>query len=66
MSYLLDTSLLLEFSRRRPPAGHVTSWLDSIGEEKLFLSVITIGEIQQGIERLPDFAQEERAVDLAA
>ena len=29
-------------------------WLDSIDEEKLFISVITIGEIQRGIERLPD------------
>jgi predicted nucleic acid-binding protein len=28
--------------------------LNSIEEEKLFISVITIGEIQRGIERLPD------------
>ena len=29
-------------------------WLNSIEEEKLFISVITVGEIQRGIERLPD------------
>jgi predicted nucleic acid-binding protein len=54
MSYLLDTCLLLEFSRLRPPDGRVCNWLDSIDEEKLFLSVITLGEIGQAIERLPD------------
>jgi toxin FitB len=54
MSYLLDTCLLLEFSRRRPPDGRVINWLDTIDEEKLFLSVITIGEIQYSIGRLPD------------
>lgn len=29
-------------------------WLDTIEEEKLFISVITVGEIQCDIERLPD------------
>ena len=54
MSYLLDTCVLLEFSRRRPPDEHVINWLDNIDEDRLFLSVISIGEIQHSIERLPD------------
>jgi predicted nucleic acid-binding protein len=53
MNYLLDTCVLSEFTRRKP-AAKVVAWMDSIAEEKLFLSVITIGEIQHGIERLPE------------
>jgi len=53
MNYLLDTCVLSEFTRRQPDV-HVIDWLNSIDEEKLFISVITIGEIQRGIERLPD------------
>ncbi len=53
MNYLLDTCVLSEFTRRQPEP-RVVDWLNSIDEEKLFISVITIGEIQRGIERLPD------------
>lgn len=53
MNYLLDTCVLSEFTRRQPD-HHVIEWLESIEEEKLFISVITVGEIQRGIERLPD------------
>jgi toxin FitB len=53
MNYLLDTCVLSEFTRRRPE-GKVIRWVDGIDEEKLFLSVVTIGEIQRGIERLPE------------
>jgi tRNA(fMet)-specific endonuclease VapC len=52
MNYLLDTCVLSEFTRRKPDEK-VVHWLDSIDEEKLFISVITVGEIQRGIERLP-------------
>ena len=53
MNYLLDTCVLSEFTRRQPD-NRVIDWLNSIEEEKLFISVITVGEIQRGIERLPD------------
>jgi predicted nucleic acid-binding protein len=53
MNYLLDTCVLSEFTRRQPDRG-VINWLNSMEEEKLFISVITIGEIQRDIERLPD------------
>jgi toxin FitB len=52
MNYLLDTCVLSEFTRRQPEQK-VLEWLDQIPEEKLYLSVITIGEVQHGIERLP-------------
>jgi predicted nucleic acid-binding protein len=53
MNYLLDTCVLAEFTRRQPDQ-RVIDWLNSIDEEKLFISVITVGEIQRSIERLPD------------
>lgn len=51
MNYLLDTCVLSEFTHRKPEEK-VLRWLDEIPEEKLFISAITIGEIQRGIERL--------------
>jgi len=53
MNYLLDTCVLSEFTRHKPDEK-VIGWLDRIAEQKLFLSAITIGEIQRGIERLPE------------
>ena len=53
MNYLLDICVLSEFTRHQPEE-RVIDWLNSIEEEKLFISVITVGEIQRGIERMPD------------
>ena len=53
MNYLLDTCVLSEFTRRQPDEK-VIHWMERIDEERLFISVITVGEIQRGIERLPD------------
>lgn len=57
MNYLLDTCVLSEFTRRRPEEK-VIRWMDQVDEEKLFVSVITIGEIQHGIERLPESSRK--------
>jgi predicted nucleic acid-binding protein len=53
MNYLLDTCVLSEFTRHQPEEK-VVEWIRAINEEMLFISVITIGEIQNGIERLPE------------
>ncbi len=53
MNYLLDTCVLSEFTRRKPDEK-VLAWFERVEEEKLFLSAITIGEIQRGVARLPD------------
>ncbi|MBI9045014.1 MAG: type II toxin-antitoxin system VapC family toxin [Anaerolineaceae bacterium] len=53
MNYLLDTCILSEFARKRPEEK-VIEWLDSIDEEMLFISVISIGEIQRGIEKMEE------------
>ncbi len=52
MDYLLDTCVLSEFTHR-VPEEKVTRWLDGLDEERLFISAITVGEIQHGIQRLP-------------
>jgi toxin FitB len=47
--YLLDTNIISELRKIRPHAA-VVSWLESIPEADLFLSAVTLGEIQAGIE----------------
>ena len=53
MRYLLDTCVISEVTKPRP-SSKVTTWLDTQEELTLFLSVITFGEIQKGIIKLPD------------
>lgn len=47
--YLLDTNVVSELRRTRPH-GAVVAWLQSVADEHLFLSAVTLGEIQAGIE----------------
>lgn len=47
--YLLDTNIISELRKTRP-YGAVLSWLNSIDDAQLYLSVVTLGEIQAGIE----------------
>ena len=53
MSWLLDTCVLSELVRPRPKAS-VVRWVRERAEDDLFLSVITIGELEKGIAKLPD------------
>ena len=46
--YLLDTVVLSELRRRERNPG-VVNWLASQRSSELFLSVVTIGEIERGI-----------------
>jgi toxin FitB len=47
--YLLDTNVISELRKLRPH-GAVVAWLESIPDSELFLSAVTLGEIQAGIE----------------
>lgn len=51
MKYLIDTCVLSELVRPRPDR-QVVAWMESCDEEAIFLSVLTLGEIQKGIEKL--------------
>lgn len=47
--YLLDTNVISEMRRLRPH-GAVKAWIEAIDDAQLYLSAVTIGEIQAGIE----------------
>jgi predicted nucleic acid-binding protein len=47
--YLLDTNVVSEL-RKPKPHGAVVAWLQSLDDAQLFLSAVTLGEIQAGIE----------------
>lgn len=51
MSWLLDTCTLSEYIKKAPTAA-VIQWLDEQDEDSLFLSVVTLGEIEKGILKL--------------
>jgi len=52
VSYLLDTVVVSELMKKNQHPG-VMRWLDDQEPRLLFVSVVTVGEIEQGIERLP-------------
>ena len=47
--YLLDTNIVSELRKPRPQAA-VISWLKGVDDSDLHISVVTLGEIQAGIE----------------
>jgi predicted nucleic acid-binding protein len=51
VNYLLDTCLLSELRKPNPDAGVVT-WVSDIDENRLFVSVLSLGEIQKGVAKL--------------
>jgi toxin FitB len=48
--YLLDTSVVSEL-RKPKPHGGVVAWLQSLREDQIYISAVTIGELQRGVER---------------
>ncbi len=51
MNYLLDTCVLSEY-KRPEPAAEVLAWLDAQADESLYISVLTIGELDKGIFKM--------------
>ena len=47
--YLLDTNVVSE-TRKPKPHGAVVAWLSGLRDEQVFLSAVTMGELQAGIE----------------
>lgn len=58
MSYLLDTCVVSEFAAVQPHEG-VVSWLKNLDPGTVYLSVVTLGEIQKGIEKLAASKRKE-------
>lgn len=51
--WLLDTNVVSEMARPRPE-DRVIAWLRAVPEERTFISILTLAEIDQGIETLPE------------
>jgi toxin FitB len=51
VAFLLETNVISE-ARKPAAAPNVRAWLASVPEGDLYLSVLVVGEIRQGIERL--------------
>jgi len=51
--YLLDTNVVSEL-RKSKPHGGVLAWLNSVADEAIFLSAVTMGELQAGVELTRD------------
>jgi predicted nucleic acid-binding protein len=49
MAYLLDTNVVSEL-RKHEPHGAVLAWIEKIPDDSLYVSAVTLGEIQSGIE----------------
>lgn len=47
--YLLDTNIVSELRKLRPH-GAVLAWIEKVADADLYLSAVTLGEIQAGIE----------------
>jgi predicted nucleic acid-binding protein len=59
MRWLLDTCVISELVTGKPDE-RVVEWIDTVESEQVYLTVITVGEIRKGIEKLPDSKKKRR------
>ncbi len=62
MKYLLDTNAVSELKRPQPNPD-VVGRIQALSQDDCFISVLTVGEITRGVEKLP---VSQRKLDLAA
>jgi predicted nucleic acid-binding protein len=60
--FLLDTNVISELRKAKRADPRVVAWVESIATEDLFLSVLVLGEIRAGIERLRSNDPKQAAV----
>jgi len=63
VTYLLDTNVLSETRKRQPAAG-VAEWIASTPPDRMHISVLTLGEIEQGIARIRGRGDQNQAAAL--
>ena len=61
--FLLDTNVVSEL-RRSKPHGAVVAWLKGTPADQLYLSAVTLGELQAGVEIARE--QDEEAQEIEA
>jgi predicted nucleic acid-binding protein len=62
MSHLFDTNVISELVAAQPNPK-VVQWIDGIDPGSIYLSVITIGELRKGIEKLPTSRRKQTLRD---
>ncbi|HEY7374522.1 MAG TPA: type II toxin-antitoxin system VapC family toxin [Polyangia bacterium] len=62
MSFLLDTNIVSELRKGARANPNVSKWIASVDQQDLRLSVLVVGELRQGVERIRrrDVASAER------
>lgn len=59
LSYLIDTCVISELVRPEPHPG-VVKWISRADEDRLYLSVLTLGELHKGVAKLDDPARARK------
>ena len=52
MSLLVDTNVISELRKGSRANPHVLAWFTGVAEEEIHLSVLAVGELRRGVERL--------------
>jgi predicted nucleic acid-binding protein len=52
VTYLLDTNVLSELRKGKRADARVVEWFSAAADEELFISVLVLGELRQGVERV--------------
>ena len=52
MGFLIDTNVLSELRKGKNANVGVQNWFETISDDQLYISVLTLGEIRQGIEQI--------------
>ena len=59
MAYLIDTNVICETIKPTPNAN-VVKWFNSINNGDLYISVLTLGEIRKGLEKISDLDKKKK------
>lgn len=65
MKFLLDTNVLSEV-KRPAPEPKVLSWLDTVDEDRVFISVMAVAELRRGIALMPEGRRRSALADWLA
>jgi len=61
MNYLIDTNVISETIRKKP-TKKVLNWLNDLPSESLYISVLTLGEIRKGLEKIEDKKRQKKLI----
>jgi predicted nucleic acid-binding protein len=64
LNFLIDTNIISEIRKHDRCDPHVAAWYASLDEEAIYLSVLALGEIRRGVERVrPSDPAQARALE---